>query len=157
MSVLTDRAYRGRVNSRWHRRAETPVQTVTSAPMSVRDDSAERMHRYLFSMGVRTACFILAVFFFTVLHWTIVTWICIGAAAVLPYIAVVMANATRSRRIDQVGAVTPSGQPFTELSQRAWTDPASTGESSSSTSDGPSSRSAGGTGSTHGSGHGRRQ
>jgi hypothetical protein len=76
------------------------------------------MHRYLFSMGVRTICFVLAVVFITVVHWTIVGWVCIGAAAVLPYIAVVMANATRSRRIDQLGAVTPAGQPYTELEQR---------------------------------------
>lgn len=86
--------------------------------MSVRDDSAERMHRYLFSMGVRTVCFVLAVVFFTVLHWTVVTWVCIAAAAVLPYIAVVMANATRSRRIDRLGAVTPSGDPLPALQQQ---------------------------------------
>jgi hypothetical protein len=117
VSVRSTPAYRGGVKSRRHR-PETPVQNVTSAPVSVRDDSSERMHRYLFSMGVRTFCFVLAVVFITVVHWTIVGWVCIGAAAVLPYIAVVMANATRSRRIDQLGAVTPSGQPFIELEQR---------------------------------------
>ena len=73
------------------------VFSVTGLPSSLKDDQAERMHRYLLSMGVRTVSFILAVVALAVLHWTIVGWMLVAAAVVLPYIAVVVANATRSR------------------------------------------------------------
>ena len=65
---------------------------MTSVPESLRDDQSERMRRYLVSMSIRTVCFLLAVFTGGVLRWTFV-----AAAVVLPYIAVVMANAARSR------------------------------------------------------------
>lgn len=56
------------------------------------------MRRYLVSMGIRTACFLLAVVAVVVLQWTAVGWILVVAAAILPYVAVVMANAKRSLR-----------------------------------------------------------
>ena len=64
------------------------------------------MRRYLVSMGIRTVCFILAVVALAVLHWTVIGWTLVFAAVVLPYIAVVMANATRSRRSTTLGPVT---------------------------------------------------
>jgi Protein of unknown function (DUF3099) len=73
------------------------VFSVTGLPTSLHDDQDERMHRYLVSMGIRTICFILAVIALAGLHWTLIGWTLILAAAILPYIAVVMANATRSR------------------------------------------------------------
>ena len=65
------------------------------------------MRRYLVSMGIRTACFVLAVGAIVVLHWTVVGWILVVAAVILPYIAVVMANAAGSLRGTYVGPVTP--------------------------------------------------
>lgn len=65
------------------------------------------MRRYLVSMGVRTACFILAVVAIALLHWTVVGWIMVVAAVVLPYVAVVMANAKRSLRGTYLGPVAP--------------------------------------------------
>lgn len=53
-------------------------------------------------MGIRTVCFVLAFVLDGVLRWT-----CVGLAVVLPYIAVVAANATNRRRIDVLGSVTP--------------------------------------------------
>ena len=50
--------------------------------------------RYLVSMGVRTACFLLAV----VVHGPL-RWVFVLAAIVLPYIAVVFANAGRERSL----------------------------------------------------------
>jgi len=47
------------------------VFSVTSLPASLEDDQAQRMRRYLVSMGIRTACFILAVVALAVLHWTV--------------------------------------------------------------------------------------
>jgi hypothetical protein len=55
------------------------------------------MRRYLLSMGIRTVSFVLAVVALTVLHWTVIGWALVAAAVVLPYIAVVVANATRPR------------------------------------------------------------
>jgi hypothetical protein len=48
--------------------------------------------RYLLSMGIRTACFVGAIVAQGWLRWTLV-----AAALVLPYIAVVLANATDHR------------------------------------------------------------
>jgi len=59
-------------------------------------------------MGIRTACFVLAVVALGVLHWTVVGWVLVVAAVILPYIAVVVANATRSRGGTVLGPVTPS-------------------------------------------------
>ena len=78
-------------------RPSEPVFSVTGLPSSLKEDQAERMHRYLLSMGIRTVSFILAVIALAVLHWTIIGWVLVVAAVVLPYIAVVAANATRSR------------------------------------------------------------
>ena len=65
------------------------------------------MHRYLLSMGIRTACFILAVVALAVLKWTVIGWTLVVGAAVLPYIAVVMANAARSPQSTTLRPVTP--------------------------------------------------
>lgn len=83
-----------------------PVYSVTSAPESLRDDQNERMRRYLLSMGIRTVCFLLSVVAIVVLHWTIVGWLLVAGAVVLPYVAVVMANATRARPAGTVSPVT---------------------------------------------------
>jgi len=83
------------------------VFSVTSLPASLEDDQAQRMRRYLVSMGIRTACFILAVVALAVLHWTVVGWALVAGAVVLPYIAVVMANATRSPQITPLAPVKP--------------------------------------------------
>jgi len=82
------------------------VFAVTGLPASLRDDQDARLRRYLVSMGIRTACFILAVVAIVMLHWTVVGWILVVAAMVLPYVAVVMANATRSRRSTTLGPAT---------------------------------------------------
>lgn len=63
------------------------------------------MHRYLLSMSIRTLCFVLSVIFLAALHWTIAGWILVVAAVLLPYVAVVMANAASSRGGSEVGAV----------------------------------------------------
>jgi hypothetical protein len=67
------------------------VYSVTEARRGASDDLAQRQRRYLISMGIRTACFVLAV----IVHGPL-RWVLISAALVLPYIAVVMANAVGS-------------------------------------------------------------
>lgn len=75
-------------------------------PASPKDDHSARVRNYLISMGIRTLCFILAVVFTGPLRW-----ICVALAVVLPYVAVVAANATNKRRIDVLGSVTPQDTP----------------------------------------------
>ncbi|MBK8469345.1 MAG: DUF3099 domain-containing protein [Actinomycetales bacterium] len=65
---------------------------VTTAPMSVAQDTDMRLRRYLVTMAVRTTCFLLAV---VVEGW--LRWVFIAGAAILPYIAVVLANAVGPR------------------------------------------------------------
>jgi len=83
------------------------VFAVTGLPSSLRDDQADRMRRYLLSMGIRTVSFVLAVIALTVLHWTLVGWGLVIAAVVLPYIAVVLANAKRPRGRSDLGPMGP--------------------------------------------------
>lgn len=70
-----------------NRRADQTVR-ITSAGGPRSADIRSREIRYLASMGVRTACFVLAFFTSGVLRWVLV-----AAAFVLPYVAVVVANA----------------------------------------------------------------
>jgi hypothetical protein len=68
-----------------------PVYSVTAARTGSSDDLSQRQRRYLISMSIRTVCFVLAV----VVHGP-VRWVFVSAALILPYIAVVMANAVGS-------------------------------------------------------------
>lgn len=61
---------------------------ITSARTSQSADIRGRQNRYLFSMAVRTVCVVLAVVTTGYLRWGFIV-----GAVVLPYIAVVMANA----------------------------------------------------------------
>ena len=94
------------------------MYSVTGLPASLQDDQNGRMRRYLVSMGIRTVSFVLAVVALYVLHWTVVGWILVIAAVVLPYIAVVVANATRPRGGTAVGPVTPDDGAAPQLSPR---------------------------------------
>ena len=69
---------------------------ITTAASNRNDDIAARQKRYLFSMTLRSLCFVGAI----IAALAHVGWlwpILIAGALVLPYIAVVMANATRNR------------------------------------------------------------
>jgi hypothetical protein len=64
------------------------VFTITESQRGLRVEQSGRTRRYLISMGIRTACVILAIF---VPGWP--RWVFITGAVVLPYLAVVIANA----------------------------------------------------------------
>ena len=81
------RTYRGQVPDR---DPEVPRITDAEIPLSV--EQAGRTRRYLISMGIRTACLIGAVV--APSPWR---WILVVGAIVLPYFAVVVANAGRER------------------------------------------------------------
>ena len=72
-----------------------PVARITTASSALADDVAQRMRRYLIQMSVRVLCLIGAV---TIGHWS--RWLLLLGAVVLPYIAVLLANAGRVRGTD---------------------------------------------------------
>jgi hypothetical protein len=94
------------------------VFPVTGLPASLRDDQNARMRRYLLSMGIRTACFVLAVGALEWLHWAVVGWSLVTAAVILPYIAVVVANATKPRVGKVLSPVTPKDGVVPQISPR---------------------------------------
>ncbi|GAB49058.1 DUF3099 domain-containing protein [Mobilicoccus pelagius] len=74
------------------RDGEERVHSISSLPRSRAEDQHERMRSYTISMAVRTVCFLLAGVFVTVVDWPPGAWICIVAALLLPYPAVLIAN-----------------------------------------------------------------
>ena len=82
-------------------RKEPEAVRITTAPRSRRDDIAGRQRRYVISMTIRTVCFVLAVV--SIGHWFM--WVFITASFVLPYVAVILANAgapTDPERLEEV-------------------------------------------------------
>jgi hypothetical protein len=66
--------------------------SITGAKVPLSEDQKQRTRRYLWSMAIRTVCFIGAILASGWLRWALV-----AGAVLLPYFAVVMANAGRSR------------------------------------------------------------
>ncbi|MBE7954730.1 DUF3099 domain-containing protein [Microbacterium oxydans] len=66
------------------------IPAVTSLPQSPQDEGDHRVRRYVLTMFIRIACFALMVL---VQPYGWYTWVFGISAAVLPYIAVVFANA----------------------------------------------------------------
>lgn len=78
------------------RRTEA-AQSITSAPEPLAADQARRARRYLVQMGIRVVCFVGAV----VLWNRAPLWLSlllVAGAVVLPYVAVLFANAGRERQ-----------------------------------------------------------
>jgi hypothetical protein len=89
--------------------APVPVVRITSAAAPLSDDVSARARRYLVQMTIRVVCFLGAV---VVDHWT--RWVLLGGAVILPYVAVVLANAGRERPSDPgtyLAAPTPQALP----------------------------------------------
>lgn len=84
------------------------VHTVTSARRRLSDEQTARTRKYLISMGIRTACVIAAIF---IPGWP--RWVLIAGAVVLPYLAVVIANAGREN--DEPGSLGVQPSPLPEL------------------------------------------
>ena len=87
-------------------KSSSHAPSATSLPRAPRDDVDARSIRYLVTMGIRVACFILMVVI-TPYGWY--TWVFGAAAIFLPYIAVVSANVgqegRRNRREDPEAAL----------------------------------------------------
>jgi hypothetical protein len=81
--------------------AQAPVvHSITAAAQSHSEDMDTRIRRYLISMAIRTVCVILVLVIDNPIRWVFA-----ALAIVLPYVAVVMANAAGSRRRPPVPAV----------------------------------------------------
>jgi hypothetical protein len=101
-----------------HRHSEAVRITSAARPRS--EDIRGRERRYLISMGIRTVCFLLMVL--SIGHWY--AWLFLVAAALLPYVAVVAANAGARPQIEdeQFGyrpdlqAIEPPRRPVEEAS-----------------------------------------
>jgi len=68
------------------------IHDITSAQQGLSSDLPGRQRRYFISMMIRTACFIAAVILPSPYRWFFLV-----AAVLLPYFAVVIANAGRER------------------------------------------------------------
>ncbi|GAA1505442.1 DUF3099 domain-containing protein [Brevibacterium permense] len=89
------------------------AQQITTADTALDDDMRSRIIKYSITMGIRTVCFVAAYFAFVAdLH--ILMWICVAGAVVLPYPAVIFANAGRERTRDDRSALLEQA-PLTEL------------------------------------------
>jgi len=80
---------------------------ITSATTSRADDINARQRRYLISMGIRTACFVGAVVVALSGGNGWLVWVLIATSFVLPYVAVVMANAGASSDPGGPGLIGP--------------------------------------------------
>lgn len=92
--------------ARAEERSAAEVYSITGAQSALSEDQGGRTRRYLISMSVRTACVLLAI---VVPGWP--RWLFIAGAVVLPYLAVVAANAGRSRREEQPAPVVSQPRP----------------------------------------------
>lgn len=72
------------------------MHRITSAPEPLAEDIARRTHRYLVQMGIRLVCFLAAVLLWPYIPRLLSLLLILGAI-VLPYVAVIFANAGRER------------------------------------------------------------
>jgi hypothetical protein len=87
------------------KRGGTEVFRITGARSGLSEDVRVRQRRYVISMSVRTVCFLLAIALWHV--QIILAVIALVLGGVLPYIAVVIANAGRENATDLPSAVVP--------------------------------------------------
>lgn len=93
-----------------HRQRDARPILVTSARPSLVEDRQARQRRYLWSMGLRTVCFVLAVALF---HGA-ARWGALAASAVLPWVAVLVANAGPKHETAQPAYFIPDPAPALE-------------------------------------------
>ncbi|NNU26367.1 DUF3099 domain-containing protein [Isoptericola sediminis] len=83
------------------------VHSITAVPTNLTDDQHRRMRTYLIQMGLRVVLIITAALF--VDGWLL--WVFVAGAVILPYTAVLFANAGRDRSARDVEAVPPTMPP----------------------------------------------
>ncbi|CAL8977006.1 hypothetical protein CELL_02459 [Cellulomonas sp. T2.31MG-18] len=115
---------------------QPPVHRITTAPPSLSADQSRRQRSYLIQMGIRVVCFVGAVATFHRVPVVVTVLLVIGAV-VLPYTAVLVANAGRERQARDASFLDPRliGSSRTD-GRPAAPDPKDTG----TTGDGTASR-----------------
>lgn len=98
--MVEDGTYAGAVTARRGFQRRPPL--ITSARFSKSLDADQRRTRYLWTMAVRVACFLAATV--TPLPWNLILLV---AAAILPTLAVMLANAIDLRSPEELPAVPP--------------------------------------------------
>jgi hypothetical protein len=90
---------------------DEPTVLVTTAARNPADERRERERRYLLTMGLRVLCFVAAIVLFAVgPRWA--GFLAALASLVLPWVAVVVANAgPRRRRSDERPALYAADRP----------------------------------------------
>ncbi|RAE56889.1 DUF3099 domain-containing protein, partial [Burkholderia multivorans] len=74
-------------------------QQITTADTALDDDMKSRIIKYSITMTIRTLCFVAAYFAFAASQHVLM-WIFVAGAVLLPYPAVIFANAGRERTRD---------------------------------------------------------
>ncbi|WP_298991090.1 DUF3099 domain-containing protein [uncultured Pseudokineococcus sp.] len=109
-------------------RDDAPVQRITTAPVGQRQHQQQQIGRYLWSMGIRTACFVVAIVLAQAGYMALM-WVFVTLAVVLPYIAVLVANAGRETVGPTTTQVTPPARPsITAAPPRPAAEPPLVGE-----------------------------
>jgi hypothetical protein len=80
-----------------------PVYRITGAQTSLSEDVRGRTKRYLWSMGIRTLCFLGAIVAHGPLRWVLVV-----LALVLPWVSVIGANVGREQNRDPMSTTVPA-------------------------------------------------
>ena len=80
---------------------QAPI-VITNAQDALSHEQSGRARRYFISMMIRTACFVSAIFLPNPYRW-----FAIGGAIVLPYVAVVIANAGRENTTEMNAIILP--------------------------------------------------
>ena len=75
------------------RRDRDEAVRITTASSNAQDEIWARQRRYIYSMALRTGCFLGAIF----VGPGVLRWVLVAGAVLLPYVAVVMANAVGGR------------------------------------------------------------
>ncbi|MFD1721027.1 DUF3099 domain-containing protein [Amnibacterium endophyticum] len=95
------------------------VQSATALHLSPAEDRKKRMRAYTTAMSIRTACFVLV--FFVPGWWKLVFGI---GAVVLPYIAVILANAGSAAGTSPISPGLQQGRlALEERAQPSWSSP----------------------------------
>ena len=82
------------------------MHTITGAQRSLSTEQSGRTRKYLISMGIRTACVLAAI---VVPGWP--RWVFLAGAVILPYLAVVVANAGRAQDASAATVIVPQDLP----------------------------------------------
>lgn len=82
-------------------------QQITSADTALDDDMKSRIIKYSITMTIRTLCFVAAYFAF-ISSQQVLMWVFVAGAVLLPYPAVIFANAGRERSRDDRSALIDS-------------------------------------------------